>query len=108
MGDWFPAAEWRRFGVVVVFDVVADGVVRFGSCFESAAVHELLLESREKALSDGVVVAVPGGAHAAGSAVPGEQQAVLAARVLGPAIGVMDRPLGGLRVVRARCSAETA
>ena len=52
--------------------------------------HELLLESREKALGDGIVVAVAGGAHAAGGPVPGKQLAVLAAGVLRAAIGVMD------------------
>jgi len=50
--------------VVVVFDVGADRVVRFGSRFESAAVHELLLQSSEEALGDGVVVAVARGAQA--------------------------------------------
>jgi hypothetical protein len=52
--------------VVVVLDVVADGVVRFGSRFESAAVHELFLEGREEALGDGVVVARERGVVSAG------------------------------------------
>ena len=71
------------FRVVVVLDVVADGVVRFRSRLESAAVHELFLKGREEAFRDSVVVAVAGGAHAAAGAVLVEHAAVLLARVLG-------------------------
>src|SRR6478735_9753294 len=80
------------FRVVVVLDVVADGVVRFGARFESAAVYELFLECREEALRDSVVVAVAGRAHAAARAVLVEHAAVLLARVLTTAVGMVDEP----------------
>src|SRR6187399_1216260 len=79
------------FRVVVVLDVLADRVVRFGARFKSAAVHQFFLEGRKEALGDGVVVAVAGGAHAAARAVPVEQASVLMACVLGASIGVMDQ-----------------
>ena len=60
------------FRVVVVLDVIADGVARFRSSLKCAAVHELFLEGRKEALSDGIV-AVAGSAHAANRAVLEQQ-----------------------------------
>jgi hypothetical protein len=61
------------------------------SRLECAAVHELFLERREKALGDGVVIAVTGGAHAAPHAVRVEQAAVLIPGVLATAVRVVQR-----------------
>jgi hypothetical protein len=78
--------------VVVVLDVVTDCVVRFGAGLEGAAVHQFLLQRREEALGDGVVPTVARGTHAASGAVLLEQRAVLGARVLAAAVGVMNEP----------------
>src|SRR5689334_15520099 len=77
------------FRVVEVLDVVGNGVVRLGPRCEDVAVHEFLLQGREEALGDGVVVAVADAAHALPEAVLSEHLAVPTARVLAPAVGVM-------------------
>ena len=49
----------RALPVVEDLDVFEDVDVRSGSCFERTIAHELLLQRREEALSDGVVPAAP-------------------------------------------------
>src|SRR2546426_10649931 len=61
-------------------------------------VREFDLERREEALRDGVVPAVPAPAHAHDDAVSVEHGAVVAARVLAPAVGMMHEPWAGLAV----------
>src|SRR4051794_29798036 len=59
---------------------------------EVGAVHELGLEAAEEGLHGRVVPAVPLAAHGLPDAVPGEDRPVVLARVLHPAVGVLDQP----------------
>src|SRR5688572_19353009 len=97
------------FRVVVVVDVDADRVVRFGTRLECAAMHEFFLQGREEALRHGVVPTVTSGAHAAFSAVLVEQQTVLGARVLTAAVGVVHEAGGRAATAQSmpqRCDGE--
>src|SRR3989449_3302634 len=84
--------------VVEYLQVLEDGAVRVRVRRPVRLVCEFDLERREEALRDRVVPAVAAPAHAHDDAVGVEHGAVVAARVLAAAVGVMHEPWVGLAV----------
>jgi hypothetical protein len=68
--------------IVEGFDVFERGVPEFVARAPSVFVNELGLERREEALSNNIVPAIAGSAHAHGDASFGECRAMLGTRVL--------------------------
>src|SRR3954465_11414703 len=63
---------------------------------EGRAVDELVLQAAEEALHRRVIEAIALAAHGRRDPVPGQDRPVGLARVLHPAIGVLDQPAGRL------------
>src|SRR5437016_1496144 len=82
--------------VVEDLQVLEDGAVGVRVRRPVRLVCEFDLERREEALRDRVVPAVAAPAHAHDDAVGVEHGAVVAARVLAPAVGMMHEPGAGL------------
>jgi len=85
-------------GVVEALDVVEDLPARLGPAGEAAS--ELDLEGLEEAFGPGVVPAIALAIHAEDQPGRVDQLAIVAARVLRAAIGVMDEPRRGLAAHR--------
>lgn len=67
---------------------------QIGTCFVSGAVayavHAFAFENAKEAFYDGVIIAIPGGTHAACDTMPGKLFSEIVTGVLGAAIGVMN------------------
>src|SRR5262245_48963379 len=78
--------------VVEDLDVFEDGVVQLEARRPAPTVDELVLERCEEGLDDGVVPAVAFATHADGDTQLGQRLAVLRARVLATAVGMVEQP----------------
>src|SRR5262249_44764356 len=85
------AVRLQTSTIVEGLDVLEDGRAELGPRPPSAAVDELLLQSREEGLGDGVVPTVSFAAHADGDAELLQTRPVIEARVLAPSVGVMQQ-----------------
>src|SRR5258706_6031847 len=75
--------------IVEDLDVLEDRVARLCARDEIGVEDEVVLQRREEALSDGVVPAIALATHALHDAVLFERAAIVGARVLAAAIGVV-------------------
>src|SRR5712671_1537510 len=80
--------------IIDLLDEAADHFPRLVGIAVAAPIHLLLLERFHKALRLGIVVRIADPAHARLDIVGGEQGAVLTARILHAAIGMMDEAAG--------------
>src|SRR5712671_6933409 len=95
--------------IIDLLDETADHLSRLVGIAVAAPIHLLLLERFHEALRLGIVIRIADPAHARLDIVGGEQGAVLTARILHAAIGMMDQAARRGPAARRRlgCSSTT-
>jgi uncharacterized membrane protein YebE (DUF533 family) len=81
--------------IVENLDVVEEGVAQEGPIRPRATVDKLLFEGSEEGLGDSVVPTIAFAAHADGNAESRKLRAIVRARVLTAAVGVVRQAVAG-------------